>query len=304
MYTDCTTTAKVLAAIQKSNALVDASLALSEANMAALQEMVDQSALFNGDLTGLAQLMLHQLLVWPPAHRFAALDALRLLLLNRPSRACDPTQTFAKILKAGWGDDSCDWRCRFNALKCICNLLPELRPAMLEQVWDELLSLLNQGFCDENMNAHEMVASAQTILNLSIAFSRLQLGEAARNQIATCLVTTFLPRAVANRKMVFDSVIEWRKDQKEQPLSKEFSNKLQKADEVMTLMLQAVGNMLLASTSAQLGPLLNALNAESVIQELVDVDRLIHQVYPGTPPPISCAVVRSLIREVIFLDLV
>jgi hypothetical protein len=175
-YTDVGTTTRVLEAISKSNQAVEASLALSSEELECLRQLEplhkNALALESANLERMLDLVLNKLLVWPVNHRFAGLDVLRIVLLNDGCRlkVAHSEAIMKRVIAAGWEDGS-DWRCRFNGLKCICNLLPAMTGGkILKDTFSRVLGFINDSFCGADTKAHELVASAQTILNFSTLF--------------------------------------------------------------------------------------------------------------------------------------
>jgi hypothetical protein len=178
-------------------------------------------------------------------------------------------------------------------------------PTMICNLLEQVLTASDQTFGSaDQANHHEVTAAAQTILNVSVLLRMPEVSEEARCQLITFLLTTLLPNAVRSRKAALLKALAAQPAIGGGPseFSKEVTCALQKADEVMVLFLQALGNMQLCANPEVLHVLFEELEADSVLSELLAVDMLINEVYQGKAP-ISCAINRSLIREVMFLDL-
>jgi hypothetical protein len=307
MYTEKTTLKRIVEAILASNvALVGSGQELADEELAQLQQlagMIEEGR--EEDFGSFSDVVTRRLMAWPAAHRFAVLDLLRIMLLNRAFLARAHRERVLDLVCAGgWGPGT-DWRCRFNGLKCVCNYLPAVAHAP-EAVLDRILALLSETFSAPGpVKDHELVAAAQTVYNFSTFFGPRPGAPDTEDisppaqQIVTCLGTMFLPRAVVHRKTALQHAVVARAAQTE--LSKEAVASLQKADEMLVLLLQAFGNLLLAGEiPAQLQ---DDVSIEKVLTDLVDVDAMVPAAYLGVKPHISAGYVRSLLRDIIWFTL-
>lgn len=165
-------------ALTNSNAALagsDAALTeMEEVHLQQLAGLIEQGQ--DGDFGEFAAVVTEKLLHWPPAHNFAAFDLLRVMLMS-PAFAARAVKTrlLEKVLTAGWKAGS-DWRCRFNALKSVCNLMPALGAASstLLGAIDSILGAVDVTFAAAGpVRDHEMVAAAQVALNIAVGLAAL-----------------------------------------------------------------------------------------------------------------------------------
>ncbi len=306
LYSDKAQLRRILEALTSSNAVVGEAAAMDDMEQVHLQQLaglIEQGG--DCDFGEFSTVVTKKLLDWPAAHNFAALDLLRVMLLN-PSYAAVALKkgVLERVLEAGWKAGS-DWRCRFNALKCICNLMPVLLKSPLT-ILDSLLGAIEVTFAATGViRDHELVAASQMVLNLAIALAQVDDATLAkkvlggRQQVLTCLATSFLPRAVEERKRTLSEAASSRSVLSGE-LPKEVATALQKADEVMTLLLQAYLTIQISCDPGANTELLKTLNAEHLLKLLLEVDSMIPLAYLGVKPHNSTTKVRSLLREVIW----
>ncbi len=304
LYNEKASLKRVMEAITASNnSLAQSGSELADEELAQLQQlagMIEEGK--DVDFGAFSNVVTQRLLSWPPVHRFAALDLLRIMLLNKAFLVRAHREgMFDVICNSGWGEGT-DWRCRFNGLKCVCNYFPIVAHSP-QLVLDRILSLVNQTFSAvPAAKDHEMVAAAQTIFNLSTSFvprpgapdtDDLPL-EAV--QIYMCLATVCVPRAVESRKVALKAAIADRVAGRES--SKEVLGAMQKADEVLVLLLQAFGNLEMAGQITE--EMQEIVRLDEVLTSVVNVDALVPAAYLGMKPHIGAAYVRSLLRDVIW----
>ena len=298
-YGDSNNFRKILDVLTNANSspeIEGQAVCLSDMDLVNLQQLGGciETDLQKSDFGASSAVVTEKMLLWPAKYRFAVLDFLRLMLLNRGynSKVREEKSALVKaILKAGWEGDA-DWKCRFNALKCLCNLLcgyveTEHETEALSMM-DDVVLVLDKTFGLENAKPLELVAAALITCDLSTLyapgakFSMDDSQNGTRDQLLTCLLTGLFPRALDILAKAVDSCHSYVNKSSVPP--KECLTAIDKSNEVVVSLLQSLGNIYLGAPQKSLNELVLMYGLTQIVENLMAVDNLSSRVFGGQIP--------------------
>lgn len=303
---DRATRMKVIDAITKANEAMGFAPCLDDMDLVNLQQLagvLDDDNMERVAFDPHVGPLLDKLLLSPNgAVRFPALDLLRILLLNTKyvdSCLQAPLVLVKKINKAGWEGDS-DWKCKFNGLKSInnliCGALAQGNEPLVETLFDLVLGCVGNSF-GETSKEWEMQGAATVALNISTMFAPARPRQGSVDsceQFLVCLLMSAFPKVMELRRSLFRSVIN------NAPNQKDVLAKIAQVDSALVMLLQSFSNIFMGQSSPALDGVMRSFNAQNVLRDLVNDDGLVCNAFTSPDSiPKPTQLVRNLLREII-----
>lgn len=268
-----------------------------------------------------------RLLGWPLEQRHAVLDVLRVMLLNPQFLTPFLNDSLvAKILAV----QGADWRCRFVAFKCICNIQMMMMhqhqgstaPAAMLRYLDAVLDRVDLVFSSskDDPKGHSLVAAAGALFNFSTVFARrgdsftILGSEDQRGQLLTAILLALGSAVKLRDGLLAEGLFEAasqhascmgkhqsKHHQAAVALSDDFVQRFSKVDEVLCLLAQSFGNILSAFVDREAFNQM-CMNMQfdprmSVWDQLMESDPAVYVLFENAAPK-STKFLRLVLRDI------